>query len=427
VSRSIDGNPSQIEEHSDYYLLISTKVRETVENLASVGSIVDTVSDAVDAFAETAAEVRTDLQEVDERYDALATQLRSYASALRGLQDREDAIVAQDEDAKRNHSWYSSQYDDAVATAQSMQHDDPGLDAQMDLVRQYSALVEQASDEIWAGTQKIDALRDEWREVADRHADAIQEVIRSSDLNDSWWDVLVDFVQNTLPKIEMWLDILAIVLTVVAFLAILTGVGAALAPALFAIARGIQLLSKIIKVAKIALTVAFVATGKMPPTALVDIAVDMALDKVGGKAVDGVSNRLTAKFGSEIANGLSKIATDKQAKLLIDNGFDSWVTQTTKELTDAMPTPTLDGVSDAITGGLDSVNSAVVDGVAVPGGGFMSDGTAFQMSLDMWAGEGNVVSDLAFDGIKFGLDRAEDAGIIEIPDVTSLSGMGQSK
>ena len=247
-----------------------------------------------------------------------------------------------------------------------------------------------------------------------------------SDLNDSWWDSFAAWVKNTLPDIEAFLDILAIVLTVVAFLLVLTGVGAALAPALFAIARGIQLLSKLLMVMKVLVTSVQVARGKESPGALVQIGVDFAIDKIGGKLVDGAADKLgeklIAKYGEELAAKAGSIGGGKFAENIEKieaDGFDDWVKNV---FTPAVNTPGGSSsferfigrfgegegkATDWISDKSDLAESAVLKFMTA-GDVDLGKGSPLSIHLDAIAGPKTDLSGLAFDSLKVGEDAFKD-------------------
>jgi len=212
---------------------------------------------------------------------------------------------------------------------------DPQDPRTADLIQDYNRYrdrVHELSGTVGNFDGQLEQLLDEWRSIANGCADAINEVISASDLNDSWWDSFANWVETTLPDIETWLVILAIVLTVAAFLMVLTGVGAVLAPALFAIARVIQLVSKAIMVVKLVTTTVQVARGKKSPMAFLQMGVDFAVDKIGGKLVDGAAEKLGGKLLSKYGDDLLEFAgkhtkldgVEANLTLIMADGFDDW-------------------------------------------------------------------------------------------------------
>lgn len=335
----IDGDPDALDGHSSYYRLISEAVRQTVTNLNSAIDSTDTVSDAVSAFAEVAAEVSSSLSEVDERYEGVADQLAVYATELRRLQQAAAAEVSARDAA------LSDQYQaDANASyvEQQIHATDPQDPARIELAQSLTSHQSAASDAqalASAAAGRIEALIEERRTIAQTCAAAIQEMLEGSSLNDSAWDQFAaaaeKFLDEHLPIIEKILDIAAIVLTVAAFLVVLTGVGAALAPALLAVARGVQLLSRALKVLKVALNVVLVVGGKRSPLVLADLAADVAADKIADKVVGRVSDAVGAMIGPSVSKhgddlarrvALDSVAANNIHAISAD-GMDDWIRQ----------------------------------------------------------------------------------------------------
>lgn len=380
----IDGDPDRIDRYSGYYRDIAAAIESTAQNLAAVISTADTTSNAVDAFVEVAAEVRSNLNEADERYDAIATQLTTYASHLRTLQSDALAAMAAARHAYSDHDatqWRIHSLRDHIATTDPT---DPGLTGlQYNLQRSESHLawIEQV---VSGKDAELQELVESWRAVADRIAQAIRDSVDGSSLNDSGWDKFLDFLETVatevLPIIEKVMDILALVLTIAAFILAVTGVGAPLAAALFTVARAAQLVSKIAKIARIAITVVLVATGKKPATALIDIALDMALDKVMGSAMDKLgdaalkgaknlplgSNGSLGELLSDSAGKSDSLFITQHLDQMVNEGFDTWADTSFKEFMDVG----MDGLPDGFKPGFDGISSGlgraddVLDGYA---------------------------------------------------------------
>ncbi|MCB2413195.1 hypothetical protein LGT39_10105 [Demequina sp. TTPB684] len=311
----IDGEPDTVERYSRYYSGIAEAIRETATNLATVISSADTTSDAVDAFVEVATEVRGQLTEVDDRYETVADELARYSSELRTLQGEADAAMAAARHAHGDYdsaAWRLSELRDQIAMADPQDPAIAGLRFALSRAEDQVQYIEQVV------AQKNEELRDlieRWRNTADGAAQRIRDSVDGSPLNDSGWDRFVDgfekFVTELLPLLETILDVLAVLLTVLAVLAVLTGVGAAFAPVLFAAARLAQLASKIIKVVRVVLTVVLVCSGRVSPMALVDIAIDMAVDKIGGKLADSIAGPVLNKVPTgDFDTFAAKFATD---------------------------------------------------------------------------------------------------------------------
>lgn len=332
---AIDGSPSDIRSYGHYYAGIADAIADTIVSLQTVTNAVVTKSEAVTAFVDVANEVRTNLSEVERRYDIVAEQLALYAAALEDLKQRAAGIqrmAREANDELPRAQWrLASERNELIF----MLPDDPKRPQLQATVNRLDNEVDDLQRTIWNANRDLQLLLDEWRGVADRCADAIQGVIKGSSLNNDFGDWLVNLVEEVLPALEFWLDVIAIVLTVVAIILVFTGVGAAIAPALMLIARLAQVASKALKIIRVTLTVALVVAGKLPPTKLIEVAVDFALDKAGGKLVDKASgwvgSTLLDRFGKGIQQTFAKQGWETAADNLKDirkKGFDDWMEHT---------------------------------------------------------------------------------------------------
>ncbi len=348
----IDGDPDRIERYSGYYQDIAAAIESTAQNLATVISTADTVSTAIDAFVDVAGQVRSDLTEANERYDAVATQLNNYAMHLRGLQLDAESAMATARHAYEDHDatqWRIHSLRDHIATTDPS---DPGLPGLQYNLRQQEGNLAWIAGVVGAKDAELQALVESWRAVADAIARAIREAVDGSSLNDSGWEKFLDLLETVateiLPIIEQVLDILALVLTIAAFILAVSGVGAPLAAAMFTVARAAQLVSKIVRIARITLTVVLVVAGKKAPTALADIAFDLGADKFMGAAMNRIGD--TALKGARhvpwgkkgpVGELLAGSAKRKGAPFitqhldqLVNDGFDQWANTSFKEFMD---------------------------------------------------------------------------------------------
>lgn len=425
----ITGNSTEIRTHSRHYKAVAEAVAETITNLKTVTDTLDTVSKAVDAFAEIATEVATSLDEVDDRYETLAAQLEFYAQELDRFQADSATLQANARNKQDELTLASSQRQTAYDRWLTTDLSAPEATDALDLYNRKTELVEQLAGELNAYQRQLDELMDAWRVVADNCAAAINEVIDGSPLNDSWWDSFANWVETVLPDIETFLDILSIVLTVLAFLAVLTGVGAVLAPALFAIARGIQLLSKVIAVVKLVTTIVQIARGKKSPEALLRMGLDFAIDKIGGKLIDGIANRLGNGLMSTLADQVLKHSDAKNPftsnlELIQANGFDDWIAKTLEPaLNNAASGLPIDnaivsagkgaeGIADSIGDGLKNVKEGL--GTAVLGDQTMLDLNLMSDFLKSFTGPENVLSGLGGDMFDLGKGFIEDGTGIKL-------------
>ncbi len=426
VENQIDGDPSEIRSHSRYYGQIADAVVSTITNLRTVTNTLETTSDAVAAFAEIALEVSTSLDEVDDRYRIMADQLAYFAGEVERLQGESALVQSQARTAESDRIQAVYARDNAYSEMMWADPQDPRTAEIAQDYQTYRGRVHDLAGTISSLDGQLEALLDDWREIADACANAINEVIDGSDLNDSWWDSFAKWVETVLPDIETFLDILAIVLTIAAFLMVLTGVGAVLAPALFAIARGIQLLSKVIMVVKLVTTTVQVARGKKSPMAFLQMGVDFAVNKIGGKLINGgadkLGGKLLAKYGDDLLAFAKKHPglPDLEGNLskIQATGFDDWVV---KVFEPAMNSTSGDSAvtnfmakaglgAEGIADGIGDVGNAFKHGM-----GTVAMGSDVMTSIDVasealkgFTGPENALSGLAMDGfdlVKTGFEN----------------------
>ncbi len=342
----IDGEPDRIDSYSRYYSSIAAAITATADNLATIANTATTQSEAVTAFVEVANEVRGHLIEVDGRYETLATQLASYAAHLRTFQSQASAMMTTAQNAYADYDttkWKVANLRDKIDSLDPTDPSITGLRFNLDRQEDHLQWIETV---VASKNTELNDLLELWRSTADGIAAVIDESVDGSPLNDSGWDQFLDalatIVTEILPIIEMVLDILALVLTIAAFILAVTGVGAPFAAALFAIARVAQLVSKIIKVVRIALTLVLVATGTLAPTALIDLALDMALDKLLGKMGDRLGDGALAALKKSPLGAILADAAGKDGSYfivqnldeMVNGGFDDWLNNGFKEFMD---------------------------------------------------------------------------------------------
>lgn len=295
----LPGDPDGLRRANSKYSAVAESVRESAASLRAATKTTTTLSLAVAEFTRLAVEVAEAMDKIEDRYDVVARQLGSYAPQVESAQSRGEQLVAFAISARAaaekhmaNARYIETQLNDASTPPESR------------------LALERAKSQEWSRHADNDAsfyrLKDQVEQLsADLDAIAmsaskiIRSVIDDSELNDSWWDKLTDFVLSVaewiVDNIDIFiqvLDFLSILLTVIAFVLVFTGVGAPISAALFAIARACQAVSKVLKIVKVAATVLLVVAGRRPVTDLVAIAIDYAV----GKVIDGAVGKIADKY-----------------------------------------------------------------------------------------------------------------------------------
>jgi len=313
----IDGDPDAIQSCAAHYASAAEAIRATSENLAVVVAGAQARSEAVEAFEQSASEVRGHLGAVVDRYGGVAEQLAQFSTELRALQGQAEVVMAAARDAHGDEADARAHLGCLLDQIAALDPQDPAVTTHLVAVHELDQRVEHLQAIVAAKSGELRALVDQWRSAAQRCAHAIRDTVDESSVNDSAWDralvVLEAVVHEVLPLIEIALDILAAVLTIAAVLVVLTGVGAALAPALFAVARLATVASKIVTAVKVALTTILVSAGRASPAALVAIGVDVAVGTVGGKladaAVEATARRLSLGSFDQVTAALTADVT----------------------------------------------------------------------------------------------------------------------
>ncbi|WNM24115.1 hypothetical protein [Demequina capsici] len=297
VAPRITGDPQLIHGGSQALDAVAQTIATTTLELRQARAGTTMAGESIDAYLEAAAAIEEALSQVESRYSAAAASLASYAASLTDLQ-------AQAADLELRRRWAQ---DDLDAAQRRMREAGPdseveggvgtaSLDAMLDHTQAAHAAAEQDADDARAllasYDEQLEELVGDWCAIVRARARDIDVVVEGSDLNDSAWDgfcgLLETVLDDWLPDIEIALDVLAVVLTVVAVGCALTGGGAALAPVLFALSRAAQLGARAVAAVKATATCILVVSGKRPLTDLAAVGVDYVAGRVHSKALDGV-------------------------------------------------------------------------------------------------------------------------------------------
>ena len=228
----VPGNPDDVRRGGLSYLDIARTIDDTARGLRTL-DLDSTVSEAIDALAETARTVADDIAKAEARYRATGNALVSYSAALASAQDdslaalhRAQAAEGHAADAQQERRRYLRLAEDAADPAEALRYenlaDGAGIDA-----RQASAAANTAHQDILDAARRRDA-------AAESARDDIENTTSGDDLGDSWWD---DWGKDVLSVIT---DVAGAIAGIAGILALVVSwipvIGQALAAALLLVA-----------------------------------------------------------------------------------------------------------------------------------------------------------------------------------------------
>ena len=313
AAHPIPGRPDDLRVYSNYYRDVAEQINETAANLRGETLDADHESEALTEFKDLSLDVASMVNMIDERYGAVADILDFYAEGLEQIQDRAEA---------KRHS-----ADLAESHLRNVEYSRVELQQQLEggtLSEANIAIVQQQLDakeyeaattrsQIAAAISAIESLQRERHSLADEAGNRIEDVIRGRDLNDTAWDhvcdwaasiggFLLDCLEAIVAAIELlapYIDILTMLMTIVGFLLVLTGVGVAVGLALIQIAQAIDKVMKIVKIAKIGMLAVLAAGGRRPWSDALNAGVEFGADKLAGKLIDPASDAVVGKIAEK--------------------------------------------------------------------------------------------------------------------------------
>lgn len=290
----IPGNPEIVGAAATDYATVASAIEEAASNLRALARADEGVSEAVDAIMEQALEVAGRIERARERYAGVADALGGYAPPLRTAQrwsedalDRASAARSGRESAQfRVDLYHRRLQEDDLAPALAAQYQQAYWSAISD-VRAHDASLEQAMSLLQSAIERRDA-------AATTAVGAIALVESSGDLNDSWWD-------NTVQFIEEHKEIIDFVVQVVGWVATAAMVIAIFIPGLNVIAGAIMLIATIVSVAN---AVIQGLAGTMSPAEAITTIALAALAFVGGRVVANLTKSATTATTQTVATSV---------------------------------------------------------------------------------------------------------------------------
>jgi hypothetical protein len=234
----VPGEPDVIRYYAGEFSQTSQQI-----NVASI-KLSQILADA--AGSEFIEEIKTDAQKVSERikqaqtrYSRVAQSVRTYATPLQNAQDIADKALFR---ARRARSEEHAALNKIHVYQREMQ--EPGVPAEdisryQHLIMQLNQDVRDWRAEITAATTDVQDAINAVAAAAAVAADSIDDVVKSSDLNDTWWDNVSQWVAEHKDLIDAIVFIVVIALTILAFAFPVIALGLAIAAAAIAIANAL--------------------------------------------------------------------------------------------------------------------------------------------------------------------------------------------
>lgn len=238
----IGGDVAGIRGHASRYSSTARAVSEAVEMLqAVIDASQQETSDAVDALAGTIGDTKTYLSRIRERYEVAGSALSDFANELEQAQQQAAGAIAAHDDAQRRHTYAQRNLSEArEATQQTV---DPNeLAEATDAARRYSSMSTTAASDLSQAQAAYDAALQRVQRAGDAAASTISQTVSSDSLNDSWWDNVLDWVNQNAEWLKVVKDILTVVTAIVGVLSIFFPVLAPIALGLAVLSMGLSFL-----------------------------------------------------------------------------------------------------------------------------------------------------------------------------------------
>lgn len=238
----IGGDVAGIRGHASRYSSTARAVSEAVDMLqAVISASQQETSEAVEALAGTIGDTKTFLSRIRERYEVAGSALAVFANELEQAQQQAASAIAAHDDAQRRHTYAQRNLTEArQATQQTV---DPNeLAEATDAARRYSSMSTSAATDLSQAQAAYDAAVQRVQQAGDTAASTISQTVSSDSLNDSWWDNVLDWVNENAEWIKAVKDVLTLVTVIVGALSIFFPVLAPIALGLAILSAGLSFL-----------------------------------------------------------------------------------------------------------------------------------------------------------------------------------------
>ena len=238
----IGGDVAGIRRHATRFTNTANAIRDAVRLLQTVrDASEEQQSDAVEALAGAIGDTRNRLNQLRDRYEVAGSQLTEFAEVLESAQGRANTAITSYGAAQSTARGYEYRVAEATET-RSATVDPAELQTATDAVTRYNTALSNArGDALQARTAHAQAVADV-EEAGNSAASAISRAVEGDDLNDSWWDNVMDWVNDNAGWLKVVKDILTVVTTIIGVLSIFFPVLAPLALGLAVLTAGLSFL-----------------------------------------------------------------------------------------------------------------------------------------------------------------------------------------
>lgn len=238
----IGGDVAGIRRHATRYTSTATAISDAVALLQAVISASgDEKSQAVDALADTIGDTKSHLATVRARYEVAGSALSTFADELERAKTQASAAMSAHADAERRQTYAQRNLTEA-RTAARQTVDPAELADATDAARRYSSMSSGATTDLANAQASYEAAVAIVQAAGDTAASAISQAASSDGLNDSWWDNVLDWVNDNAEWLKVVKDILTVVTAIVGVLSIFFPVLAPIALGLAVVAAGLSFL-----------------------------------------------------------------------------------------------------------------------------------------------------------------------------------------
>lgn len=329
-SDPVPGDPGTVATTAMKYRATAQAVSEASSNLSHL-DMSENKSLGLSTVLDQIKAVRKQLDDVESRVDGAAAALESYGPKLGEAQRLSLEALSAAEFAKQAAQSSQARRDEAASDYYAT-NDPAQRSVAKDRYNAYNSRVASANQDLALAKAKLQqaiALRDE---AAGTATNALRSIDQSSPVRDTAMDHIQEFLNKL---VDFWdkniaphlatickiLDVISLVLTVVAVILMITGVGAPVGAALLGISKALKVVAVIsvgIAVAKLTISGLKTLTGRQSPGELIKdagvLGLGLALSALGkfgvGKAVGRAFAYSTLKLDrlSNAAGAASKLA-----------------------------------------------------------------------------------------------------------------------
>jgi hypothetical protein len=225
----LDGSADRIEAAGNHYVDIGARMSATAVELQKLGDSEKYKAKSIDKVRESARELHGELKKVGERYEKTGPVLVTYAGALRTARNTTvdplvekvsaahkvllDALEARDDaqdkvdDNNTTWVWEDEATDAEKASANTALADAKGAEK----------TAEEALDALWVSFETGFTA---WDKAYDDAVGGIEDAMKASGVDDSWWEDLLDGIANVATVVATIAVIAALVIGGPIFLAI---------------------------------------------------------------------------------------------------------------------------------------------------------------------------------------------------------------